>query len=71
MSGLSKSCCLWAISSSGFLLMNCRKSTNFFVYMAFVVSSLAANSSCQYFSAADATLAFSKPFVLCGLVCWP
>jgi len=52
------------------MFMNSRKSANFFSYMAFVVSSLAASSSRQYFSAGDATLAFSKPFVLCGLVCW-
>jgi hypothetical protein len=50
--------------------MKRRKSAKFFSYMALVVSSLAANSFCQYLSAGDATLAFSKPFVLCGLVCW-
>ena len=38
--------------------------------MVLVVSYFADNSFCQYFSAGDATLAFSKPFVLSGLASW-
>jgi hypothetical protein len=53
MSLFSRSCCLWAINSSGFLPINFKNLLKFSSYSLFVASPLMVSSSFQYWRAGE------------------